>query len=84
MTKPTCCQCFAAPEFLQEHSCFYKLTNDLILYSLFTLVYLAMPEAANAHQLSLQAARSTMQEQHRCNKEAEALGPDCKLELTTW
>jgi hypothetical protein len=51
---------------------------------LFTLVYRAMPEISNAQQLSLQAARSTMQVHYSCSKKAESMGSEFKLEYMTW
>ncbi|KAG9522981.1 hypothetical protein KCV07_g2723, partial [Aureobasidium melanogenum] len=77
-------KCFAEPGWLQEYTSFYKESSDVILYSLFTLVYRAMPEAANAQQLSLQAARSTMQVHYSCSKKAEFMGSEFKLEYMTW
>ncbi|KAG9696934.1 hypothetical protein KCU61_g8038, partial [Aureobasidium melanogenum] len=77
-------KCFAEPGWLQEYSSFYKESSDVILYSLFTLVYRAMPEAANAQQLSLQAARSTMQVHYSCSKKAEFMGSEFRLEYMTW
>ncbi|KAI4733057.1 hypothetical protein E4T50_16384 [Aureobasidium sp. EXF-12298] len=77
-------QCFAEPGWLQEYTSFYKESSDVILYSLFTLVYRAMPEVSNAQQLSLQAARSTMQVHYSCSKKAEFMGSEFKLEYMTW
>ncbi|KAG9949575.1 hypothetical protein KCU85_g4259, partial [Aureobasidium melanogenum] len=77
-------KCFEEPGWLQEYTSFYKESSDVILYSLFTLVYRAMPEAANAQQLSLQAARSTMQVHYSCSKKAEFMGSEFKLEYMTW
>ncbi|KAI4730274.1 hypothetical protein E4T49_01871 [Aureobasidium sp. EXF-10728] len=77
-------KCFEDSGWLQEYSSFYKESSDVILYSLFTLVYRAMPEVSNAQQLSLQAARSTMQVHYSCSKKAEFMGSEFKLEYMTW
>ncbi|KAH0280475.1 hypothetical protein KCU91_g1001, partial [Aureobasidium melanogenum] len=77
-------KCFEDPRWFQEYTSFYKESSDVILYSLFTLVYRAMPDAANAQQLSLQAARSTMQVHYSCSKKAEFMGSEFKLEYMTW
>ncbi|KAI4750880.1 hypothetical protein E4T52_16560 [Aureobasidium sp. EXF-3400] len=77
-------KCFAEPGWLQEYTSFYKESSDVILYSLFTLVYRAMPEVSNAQHLSLQAARSTMQVHYSCSKKAEFMGSEFKLEYMTW
>ncbi|OBW64427.1 MAG: Uncharacterized protein AUREO_055090 [Aureobasidium pullulans] len=77
-------KCFGNGDWLLEYTDFYKESGDVVLYSLFTLVYRAMPDVSNAHQLSLQAARSTMQVHYSCSKKVEAMGAGVKIEYMTW
>ncbi|KAI5211399.1 hypothetical protein E4T38_01467 [Aureobasidium subglaciale] len=73
-------QCFTESGWLYEYTDYYKECGDVILYSLLTLVYRAMPEISNTQQWSLQAARSTMQVHHSCARKAEAMGSGIKVE----
>ncbi|THZ62328.1 hypothetical protein D6C85_09298 [Aureobasidium pullulans] len=77
-------KCFGNGDWLLEYTDFYKESGDVVLYSLFTLVYRAMPDVSNAHPLSLQAARSTMQVHYSCSKKVEAMGAGVKIEYMTW
>ncbi|KAI5248887.1 hypothetical protein E4T43_01123 [Aureobasidium subglaciale] len=77
-------KCFTESGWLYEYTDYYKECGDVILYSLLTLVYRAMPEISNTQQWSLQAARSTMQVHHGCARKAEAMGSGIKVEYLTW